>query len=147
MFSKCKNDFFDRWPSVRSRVTAFVMRGRRRGRFFGAALVGGVLSAATFLAQNVYADATFTVPNPIQGATTITDVLTKIVNYLNLIVDPLIVLMVLWGGLQILMGGADEAKFKEGRNTIKYAAIGAIVIICASGLVYLVAEVMKVSLP
>ena len=144
-FLKYKDDFFSRWPWVRSRVIAFVVRRRQWDGFSRAVWMGGILSAIVFLAQTAHADTVLF--NPIQGATTITDVLTRIVNYLNLIVDPLIVLMVLWGGLQILMGGADEAKFKEGRNTIKYAAIGAIVIICASGLVYLVAEVMKVSLP
>ncbi len=117
------------------------------GWFLYKALLALILGILAFGSLAVYADTPIPLPNPILGATTLTDVLTKIVNYLNLIVDPLIVLMVLWGGLQILMGGADEAKFKEGKNTIKYAAIGAIVIICASGLVYLVAEVMKVSLP
>ena len=108
--------------------------------------LGAPLLAATISYVPV-AMADATVPNPINGAQTLTDVLTRIVNYLNLIVDPLIVLMVLWGGLQILISGDNEGKFKEGKNTITYAAIGAVVVICASGLVYLIAQVMSVSLP
>jgi len=118
---------------------------RLGGKKFWLRLVAPLFAMIIFRVPMAMADAT--VPNPIQGAQTLTDVLTRIVNYLNLIVDPLIVLMVLWGGLQILISGDDEGKFKEGKKTITYAAIGAVVVICASGLVYLVAQVMSVSLP
>ena len=86
------------------------------------------------------------VPNP-TGVATFTELLAKITNYLNLIVDPLVVIMVLWGGFQILTAAGDEAKFKKGKQTLTYAAIGAIIIICASGLIYIINEFLGIQTP
>lgn len=86
------------------------------------------------------------VPNP-TGLHTFSELLAKITNYMNLIVDPLVVIMVLWGGFQILTAGSDESKFKEGKKTLTYAAIGAIVVICASGLILIINEFLGVTTP
>jgi hypothetical protein len=84
------------------------------------------------------------VPNP-TGLHTFTELLNKIISYLNMIVDPLVVIMVLWGGFQILTAGGDEGKFKTGKQTLTYAVIGAIVVICASGLIFVINEFLGVS--
>ena len=84
------------------------------------------------------------VPNP-TGLTSFTDLLGKIISYLLEIVGPLVVIMALWGGFQILTAAGDEGKFKEGKKTLTYAVIGAIVIICASGLIYIINEFLGVT--
>lgn len=81
------------------------------------------------------------------GLHTFTELLGRIITYLNLIVSPLVVIMVLWGGFQILTAGGDESKFKAGKKTLTYAAIGLIVVLCASGLIFIINEFLGVTAP
>ncbi len=115
-----------------------------RGASVWFVLVGMVIAPLPVMAINYNPDNV--VPNP-TGLHTFTELLAKITNYLNLIVDPLVVIMVLWGGFQILTAAGDEAKFKKGKQTLTYAAIGAIIIICASGLIYIINEFLGIQTP
>ena len=58
-----------------------------------------------------------------------------IVNGLLTIAGPLLVIMILIGGFQILTAAGDPAKFTTGKKTIMYAAIGFIVIVLANSLI------------
>jgi hypothetical protein len=75
------------------------------------------------------------------------DLLGGVITYLNMIVDPLVIIVFLWGAFQILTAGGDEAKIKSGKKTITYAAIGAAIIICASGLIYVINQLLGVQTP
>ena len=57
------------------------------------------------------------------------------VNVLWLIAIPLSTIMMLVGGFQMMTAAGDPEKFSEGTKTLRYAAIGLVVILLAGGLV------------
>jgi len=59
----------------------------------------------------------------------------KIIGGLYRIAVPIVAIMVLVGGFQILTAGGDPEKFKKGKQTIFYAVIGLVAIILAGGVV------------
>ena len=82
--------------------------------------------------------------NPL-GTTDITTLLKKIISYLIMIGAPILAIMVIYGGYLILTAGDDPEKVKGGKNTILYATIGYIIIICSYGIIYIVKEVLGVA--
>lgn len=86
------------------------------------------------LSSVVYAqDAQITLTPP-GNIRTIDDVITKITTFLYMVASPLIVIMILIGGFQMLTAQDNVSKFEKGRKTIMYAAIGTVVILVASGI-------------
>lgn len=77
--------------------------------------------------------------NPI-GATSISQLLDRIIDYLILIGAPILAIMVLWGGFQILTAGGDPEKFSTGRKTITYAVVGYGVILISKGVSFIIRE-------
>jgi len=59
----------------------------------------------------------------------------RIIGGLYRIAVPIVAIMVLVGGFQILTAGGDPEKFKKGKQTIFYAVIGLVAIILAGGVV------------
>lgn len=55
---------------------------------------------------------------------------------------PVVVVMVLVGGIQMLFAGGDPEKFRSGRSTIVYAVIGFVVILLARGAVIAIYQVL-----
>ena len=82
--------------------------------------------------------------NPL-GTTNIFTILQKIISYLIMIGAPILAIMVIYGGYLILTAGDDPEKVKGGKNTILYATIGYIIIICSYGIIYIVKEVLGVA--
>ncbi len=83
--------------------------------------------------------------NPLQGAcSTITDCANKIIDLLITIAVPIVAIMVLYGGFQIITAGGNPEKFKNGRNTILYAAIGFVAVLAAKGVVSLIQAIFGV---
>ncbi len=80
--------------------------------------------------------------NP-SGIATFDDLLKKVTDYLYLIAGPILGIMVIVGGLQMLTAQDNETKFMKGRKTITYAAIGFAVILVADGLVLVVQSFLK----
>lgn len=78
-------------------------------------------------------------PNPV-GVSTFNELLDKIINYVTLIAVPILSIMVLWGGFQMLTAKDNPANFDKGRKTITYAAIGFAVILVAQGLEFVIRE-------
>ncbi len=78
-----------------------------------------------------------TLPNPL-ACGDIPCVVGKIINILFDISIPIVAIMVLIGGFQILTAGGNEEKFKLGRKTILYAAIGFGVILIANSVVTII---------
>ncbi|MFA5129711.1 MAG: pilin [Patescibacteria group bacterium] len=63
---------------------------------------------------------------------------TVIVNFINLalqFVGILVLLMVLWGGFLYMVSGGNEEKTKRATAVIRNAFIGAVIILCAWGIV------------
>ena len=81
-----------------------------------------------------------TLPDPL-GKSFIA-VATAIGNALTTIAIPIVAIMVIWGGFQIMTAGGSEEKISSGRKTILYAAIGFAVVLLASQIVPLINEIL-----
>lgn len=75
---------------------------------------------------------------------TVPELISKITTYVWQISIPVITLMVIWGGWQILTAGDDSSKVTKGKDTLKWAVIGAAVILVAQGLVFVVTSLFGV---
>lgn len=84
-------------------------------------------------------------PTCATGIGSFQDLLDKIIGYFITISIPILTIMVLWGGFQMLTARDDENQFKKGRKTITYAAIGFAVVICAKGAQYIIEEFLGVT--
>jgi Type IV secretion system pilin len=62
-------------------------------------------------------------------------VLEKVLGLLLTIATPIVAIMVVIGGLQIMLGGSSPEKITSGKKTILYAVIGFAVILLASSVV------------
>lgn len=86
------------------------------------------------LAQTLY--------NPI-GANSISGVINNIIVALrDQIAPPLVVVMVLIGGLQMLFSVGDPDKFKKGKKTVIYAVVAYAIIIIASGVTSIIQDIL-----
>ncbi len=66
----------------------------------------------------------------------------SIINALFYISIPLVTIMVLIGGFQILTAAGDPEKFTKGRKTIMYAVLGFAIIIIGLGAVSLIRQIL-----
>ena len=73
-----------------------------------------------------------TIENPV-GFSTFGGVADQIISSLLLISVPIVAIMVLIGGFQILTAGGDPEKYKIGKKTVLYAVIGYAVVLVANG--------------
>lgn len=62
---------------------------------------------------------------------------------LFLVATPIVAIMILIGGFQILTAGGDPEKFKTGRKTILYSVVGYAIIIVANGVVSIIQSLLK----
>lgn len=76
---------------------------------------------------------TITIPNPL-SCTDITCVLGQVLNSLLILAVPIVTIMALIAGYQILFAAGDPEKASRGRRTLLYAAIGFAVILLATSL-------------
>ncbi len=83
-----------------------------------------------------------TIPNPL-GTDNIVNILENIVNFLIVIGAPILAIMILIGGFQILTAGGDPEKVKVGGNTILYSVIGYTIILCSWGIIYIIQEILN----
>ena len=82
--------------------------------------------------------------NP-SGLTSIQDLLDSIITFLNTILGPILVIVILFGAFKMLTSQGNENKYMEGRKTVQYAVIGAIIIIIADGIILIIKEILQVS--
>ena len=80
-------------------------------------------------------------PNPL-SCQDLGCILTQIISKIAQLAIPIVVIMVLVGGFQIMTAGGNEEKVKEGKSTIKWAVIGYIIILLANGLVLIIKSVL-----
>lgn len=71
-----------------------------------------------------------TITNPL-GCNNFGCVATKITDALLAVSAPIVAIMVLWGGFQMMTAGGNPEKFSMGRKTLLYAAIGFVVVLLA----------------
>ena len=80
--------------------------------------------------------------NPI-GCDDLGCVATKIIDALFVVSIPIVAIMVLVGGFQIVTAGGNEEKYKLGRKTILYAAGGFVVILLADSVAGILESIFK----
>ncbi|HVO28552.1 MAG TPA: pilin [Candidatus Paceibacterota bacterium] len=77
-------------------------------------------------------------PNPLGSINNFQAVVAAISNFLVMIAIPLVAVMALIGGFQMITAGGSPEKFANGRKTLMYAAIGFAVVVLASGIVSII---------
>ena len=70
-------------------------------------------------------------------------VVNKIAAVLYAIAIPVLTVMILIGGFQILTAGGNPEKFKKGRQTIFYAVIGFLAILVADGVYFIIKSIFQ----
>ncbi len=86
-------------------------------------------------------DISGTLSNPL-NTTDITEVLNRIFDFLIIIGAPLLAILIIIGGFQILTAAGNPEKINTGRKTILYAAIGYAIILCAKGVIYIIKQIL-----
>lgn len=94
--------------------------------------------AGVAFAQFVPPNLTF--PNPLAPCGDIPCVVGKIINVLFVLAVPLVAVLVIIGGYQILFSAGNPEKVSLGKKTILYSTIGFVVILLAKGVVLLIQD-------
>ena len=106
-----------------------------------------LLGASKALASGGDVSIRITITNPLKcasGGQGIGDcILPKIIDGLFILAIPIVTIMVLYGGFQIMTSGGDPEKFRSGRKTILYAAIGFIVIGLAKSVTFIIQNAFR----
>lgn len=79
--------------------------------------------------------------NPL-GSASFGDVLQRIWNGLIAISAPIVAIMVIYGGYQMLFAAGNPEKFKTGQKTILYAAIGFAAVLLAGGIISIIKSIL-----
>ena len=82
------------------------------------------------------------ISNPL-GVNTFVEAISKILDYLIYISIPILALMILWGGFQILTAREAPEKIKNGKTTIMWAVVGFIIVLASKGMALIFIEVFS----
>lgn len=86
------------------------------------------------------------IENPLE-ADTIEEILCAITNLLKTFGLGIGIVMVIWGGIQILAAGGSEEKATQGKKTITWAVIGYAIIFAVDFIVGFVIEILGGTVP
>lgn len=86
---------------------------------------------------------TITIPNALACAD-LRCVVLQVIDKLILFAYPILTLLILWGGFQILTAGGSSERVTSGRKTIQWAVIGFVLILLAKGFAAVIADVIGV---
>lgn len=82
--------------------------------------------------------------NPLgDNNTTVEGLLNSIVNWLLVIATPIAVGMIIFGAFQMMFAGGDPEKFKNGKMTILYTAIGYAIILIGEGITLIIKDLLN----
>ncbi len=102
-------------------------------------LLASILSlGATRLALAAPQTNPLTLPNPLGANSTFSTVVASVTNFLLIIAVPLVTIMALVGGFQMITAAGNPEKFASGRKTLMYAIIGFAVVILAGGIAQII---------
>jgi hypothetical protein len=79
--------------------------------------------------------------NPL-GTTNIIQIINNVLNYLIYISVPILAIMILVGGFQILTARDNPEKIQSGRKTLMYAVIGFAIILISKGVALIILKIM-----
>jgi len=80
--------------------------------------------------------------NPLGEGSTFITVINNILNYLIYISVPILAIMILIGGFQILTARGEPAKIVSGKQTITYAVIGFTIILISKGVALILLTIL-----
>jgi len=100
-----------------------------------------VLINGFFVGNNIVYGEVITFDNPL-SCEDFECVIGKIISALVKLAIPIVVIMVLVGGFQILFSAGNPEKIKTGRKTILYAVLGYVAILLANGLVLVIRSIL-----
>jgi len=83
-----------------------------------------------------------TLDNPL-GTANIMVIINNILNYLIYISVPILAIMILIGGFQILMARDNPEKIQKGRTTLMYSVIGFTIILISKGVALILLRILK----
>ncbi len=86
---------------------------------------------------------TISLPNPLAGTNTFTDLLRKIVDWMITIGAPIATVMIIVGAFQMVFAQGDPKRFEAGKNTILYTVIGYGIILIGWGFVTIIQDVLS----
>ncbi|MBI5079354.1 hypothetical protein HZB06_01595 [Candidatus Wolfebacteria bacterium] len=92
-------------------------------------------------AQTTGGSQSIEIKDPLGGAIFV-QIIDKVLNYFILISIPILALMILIGGFQILTARGDPGQITTGRKTITYAVIGFLVILVSKGVALILLEII-----
>ncbi len=95
------------------------------------------------LAQTTGGSPSYEFKNPLGEGSTIITIINNILNYLIYISVPILAIMILVGGFQILTARGMPAKITSGKQTITYAVIGFAIVLVSKGVALLLLTIMK----
>lgn len=107
-------------------------------------LKGGILGGTMALfgwAWVALADGPIKLTDPLGGQSFV-DIMKSVINFVTWVSIPIVALMVLWGGFQLITSAGDPEKVSKGQKTILYAAIGFVVVLLAGGVVSIIKSVI-----
>ncbi len=80
--------------------------------------------------------------NPLGEGATFMTIINNILNYLIYISVPILALMILIGGFQILTARDNPEKITKGKTTIMYAVIGFVIILISKGVALILLKII-----
>ena len=84
-----------------------------------------------------------TIKNPLGDDASFLGIINKVIDYLIYISVPILALMILVGGFQILTARDDAEKVKSGRNTIMWAVVGFLIVLVSKGVALILIGIIK----
>lgn len=78
------------------------------------------------------------ITNPLQGVDSITDVLTKVINFMLGLVGIIALIALITAGARMIFGFVDEDQVKKAKTTILWAVIGLAVVILSYAIINIV---------
>lgn len=104
------------------------------------------LSASTALAASATGGKTsgsgiIPIPNPL-AVDSFSGLLNKIIDFLIIAGAPLVTLMVIWAAFKIMSAGGDVDKVIEGKQTIKWAVLGFVLLLISKGTVLVINNII-----
>jgi preprotein translocase subunit SecG len=78
------------------------------------------------------------IKNPLQGSSSITDVLKRVINWMLGLVGFLALIALIIGGLRMIMDFGNEEQVKKAKKTIMWAVIGLMVVILSYAIINII---------
>ncbi len=100
-------------------------------------------SSLLFFGAKISHAATIGLQNPLK-VSSIPDLIYAVIDWFVIAVGPAIaVVMIIYGGFQILTAGGDPKKFETGKQIILYAVVGYGIILLAEGVVLIIQKLLQ----